>query len=329
MITIERSSKNGFFTIDGLDYHQNHYTIEYDNEKGTDETRNFSLRNIFTGNKIVASRGYAEITDVNSWGELMELLNEVGALKNNDVAISDQTSPVVINPFNTPVVSSTSTGAVAIGEKDVTVASITSFAVGQHLTLFSPDDNRFYLGEILAINGSVISADTPFDFDFPAGSYVIGAIKNMNVNGSITPVAFGLRNPALMLGTLETTFDVTRLMFVCTAASAVDLSKFGDIVGGLTKGIVIRKIDGTYRNILNAKTNGDLANIMYDFNVQAASNPAIGQDGFTGRLTFAGQNKIGVAIRLEAGEDLQVIIQDDLSTLTSFYIIAEGHEVVY
>jgi hypothetical protein len=144
----------------------------------------------------------------------------------------------------------------------------------------------------------------------------------MNVNGSVTPVIYGLRNTEEAIGK---SFDITRVMFKCLTNNNLDLSQFGDIVGGLTRGIVFRKKDGIYQNIFNAKTNGDLKNLMYDFDIQVAVQQQ--QDGFTGRLTFAGANRMGVAIRLAPGEDIQMIIQDDLSTIVKFQVIAEGHEV--
>jgi hypothetical protein len=54
--------------------------------------------------------------------------------------------------------------------------------------------------------------------------------------------------------------------------------------------------------------------------------------GFTSRLTWGGQSKHGVVIRLDGnlGEELQVLIQDDLVTAsanTVFNMIAQGHEV--
>jgi len=66
--------------------------------------------------------------------------------------------------------------------------------------------------------------------------------------------------------------------------------------------------------------------MMYDFNIETASGNQ--QDGFTGRLTFAGQNKMGAVIRIGSNEDLQVVIQDDLTSLSLFKMIAEGSEVV-
>ena len=101
---------------------------------------------------------------------------------------------------------------------------------------------------------------------------------------------------------------------------------FGDIGGGLLRGITIRRVDGTTQNILNAKTNGELKSIMFDYDPETVAQN--GQNGFTGRLTFAGQNKLGAVVRLGEGEDLQMIVQDDLTSLVDFEIIAEGSEVV-
>jgi len=65
---------------------------------------------------------------------------------------------------------------------------------------------------------------------------------------------------------------------------------------------------------------------MYDFDIEITSGNQ--QDGFTGRLTFAGQNKLGAVIRIGADEDLQIVIQDDLTGLSSFSVVAEGHQVI-
>lgn len=242
-----------------------------------------------------------------------------------DVNIQDQHSPAIIAFFSLLEEETLLTNTVAIGDYDMTVDVVTGIAVGEYVSIFNVAANRFYLGTILSISVNTLTMDTPMDFAFPSGSFVTSGIRNMNVNGSVTPVIFGLRNTDTAIGKA---FDITRLMFTCLTTNAVDLSKFGDIVGGLTRGIVVRSKNGVFQNILNAKTNGDLKNFMFDFDVASATNPAQGQHGFSGQMTFAGQNKIGVTIRLEPGEDIQIIIQDDLTTLLDFKIIAEGHEVV-
>ena len=123
------------------------------------------------------------------------------------------------------------------------------------------------------------------------------------------------------------TIDITRLLMQCQTDSAVDLSTFGDIAGGLTRGIVIRRNNGFVNNVFNAKTNGELANLAYDWSPLTSSNPAFGVDGFVWRYTFAGQEKHGVAVRLAPGDSLQLLIQGDLSTIDLLRIIGAGHIV--
>jgi len=241
-----------------------------------------------------------------------------------DVTLQDSTSPLYIIKSSNILAETTTT---TLGAKDDYIINVTSaagFVVGQYLTMYSVADNRVYFSNILAINTLAITLDRPLDFEYPIGTIVSVGNTNMNVDGSVTPQIFGIRNPGVT--DVPLTIDVTRIMFKCLTDSALDLSQFGDINGGILRGIVIRRVDGTYQNIFNAKTNSELKNIMFDFQIQLASQSQ--QDGFTGRLTFAGQNKFGAVVRLGPGEDLQVIIQDDLTSLVKFEIIAEGSEVV-
>lgn len=241
------------------------------------------------------------------------------------VTLQDQTTPTVIVPLSQ--VNNTTTVATlgVIDTYTIDVTDTTGFIDAAFIVIADLVNDRYYVGsQVGAIAGSTVTLDTPLDFAYAVGATITNGTTNMNVNGSVTPQVFGLRvsDPGLPL-----TVDVTRLMFICTTTDTVDLSKFGDITGGLTNGIVIRKRDGTFNNIFNAKTNAALAGIMFDFDVQVQTNPAQGQDGFIGRLTFAGQNKMGVTIRVGPDEDLECIIQDDLTTLESFTIIAEGSVV--
>lgn len=118
------------------------------------------------------------------------------------------------------------------------------------------------------------------------------------------------------------------MMFTCITVGIVDLTTFGDLAE-LTRGIVFRSVSSTgemtIRNIFNLKSNADLANIAYDFDVYAKTNPQQGVDGFTSRLTFGGQSKIGVVLRLEQDENLEMLIQDDIDGLTKLTVILEGH----
>ena len=240
-----------------------------------------------------------------------------------DVVIQSNTSPLLIVKASNLIAETTLASQSAINDEIIMVTSATGFVVGQYLTIYNADANRVYFGHILAINGLNISLDTFIDFAFPSGSFISVGNTNMAVDGSVTVKKFGIRNPS---GTdIPLKYDITRLIFNCLTNATVDLSKFGDIIGGLVKGVVVRKIDGEFRNIFNAKTNAELKNLMYDFDIQAASGNQ--QDGFTGRITFAGESKMGAVIRLSEYEDLEILIQDNLSSLVSFTMISQGSEV--
>ena len=260
---------------------------------------------------------------------LTQFIEFYQSANSQDVNLQDQHTPAIIAKFSVLEEETTLTSTVAIDDLTMTVDDATGFTVGKYVSIFSVADNRFYLGNVVSASGNPVSLDTPIDFAYPSGSNVTAGTTNMAVDGSSTPMIFGLRNTIEAIGA---TADITRLIFTCLAETPIDLSKFGDLAA-LVNGIVLRRVDGTYKNIFNVKTNQEIAGLMYDFNPQAATNPAQGQDGFVSRLTFAGQNKIGVTLRLSPGEDLQLIVQDDLETaqaaaqISSLEIIAEGHIV--
>ncbi|MCK4958883.1 MAG: hypothetical protein KAT00_05775 [Planctomycetes bacterium] len=244
-----------------------------------------------------------------------------------EVQLSDQTTPTVIVPLNQVANETTLLSGATIEESTVDVSATAGFVDGTFIVIANADENRYYTGkQVGAIAGNTVTLDTPLDFSYPAGTEITNGSTDLSVLGTLaSPEIFSLRasDPGL-----PTVVDVTRIIFTCITDTAVDLTKFGDIIGGLTNGIVLRRRDGFINNIFNAKNNGELSSLMYDFQVAAATNPNQGQDGFVGRLTFAGQNKIGVTIRIGPDEDLEILVQDDLSTLLDFQIVVEGHVVL-
>lgn len=250
----------------------------------------------------------------------------IGAPKQSyDVNVQDQYSDAVIFKMN--MIEANTTLAIGTSKNDTSIVltSVASVDVGDYIIIFEPAINRVYKGYALSISGDTVSMDTPLDVDFSAGAYVDVTVTNMNVDGSIGKKVFGLRG--VSEEPIGATLDITRLIFHCQTSGAVSLAKFGDLTA-LEHGIVLRKRDGDYYDIFNVKSNGELASLMFDFTPYVATNPSQGQNGFLSRLTFAGQNKIGVTIRVMPGEDLEIIIQDDLSSLLLFEVIAEGHIVV-
>lgn len=243
------------------------------------------------------------------------------------VILQDQTTRPLIVKFN-EVSDSTDLSIPAVkGAYEITPTSTTGFVDGKYIILFHPASENFsFYTQIGAPAAGIITLDTPIDFAYPAGTFVDAAITNMGVNGSGTPRVFGLRGTGAPPG-IDTMVDITRLIFHCVAPGAVDLATFASLTA-LTRGLVLRRRDGMIQNIFNVKTNGEIAGIMFNHNITIAGNPAQGGvDGFISRLTFAGQNKIGVALRLPIGEDIEILVQDPLQTITLLEVIAEGHIV--
>lgn len=243
---------------------------------------------------------------------------------NVQVVLQDQATPPIdlyfVQANGPPTVSTADT---TINGTSIEVVSTANILPGDYLGVFSgnPATARFFFAEVLSVVSQVVNVDTPFDFVYEAGSFVQSLNRDMDVDGSTTPEIFDVRasSPTNIL-----TVDITRIMVSMTCNSAVDLNKFGDLTA-LTNGIVLRKVDGDYRNIWNVKTNNDFSNLAFDLKIYSASNPVQGIDGLSCRYSFAGQEKHGVALRLEPGEKLELINPANLTGLTSFRIIAQGH----
>jgi hypothetical protein len=329
MITIAKSENSGYFTIDDVPYPKNQYLINYDNISLGLEGMNFSLCSIYDGSKILSSRGYAEIEGLSNWGDLLTLLSKLKILASNDTNAQDQDSPP-FDFFFTQIKGAPTTIAVetVIDEYTVTVADGSACGIGDYFGMFNalnPNDNRYSFSTILGISTNVLTLDTPVDFAFKIGDTAACFTRDMNVDGSVTPQVFRIQ-----VGSAATqSIDITRIMISMLTASPVSLAKFGDIDPSLIiRGLVLRRTNGDVRNIWNAKSNGEIANLTFDYDPYTALNPAQGQDGAKFRYTLAGQAKHGVVVRLHPGDSLDLIVQDPLQTLVQFRVIGEGHVVL-
>lgn len=252
-------------------------------------------------------------------------LANVGVNGGLDVNLQDQTTQPLDFYFSIPDLPNftTLTNTQSIGDTTVTLDSVTGFTDGTYVGIFCPSADRFYFGTQLgAPAGNVITLDSPLDFAFIAGDNVAPLNRELNVDGSTTTVIASVQGGG---PTSTISVDITRLILHVTDATAMDDSKFGGITGGITNGILLRRNNGVVNNIWNLKTNGEMGQIAFDkaYDDRAPS----GFFGIRMRYTLAGQDKHGVAIRLEPGETLELLIQDDLTPLVSFRLVAEGHVV--
>jgi hypothetical protein len=202
------------------------------------------------------------------------------------------------------------------------VTDSTGFVDGDYVGIVCPSGEFFFANQIGAPVANVITVDTPIDVTAPVGCNVLRTTKDMAVDGSVTRQIFQI---GPIGGTAGIDVDITRTTGSMTDADVMDDEKFGGLPA-LTKGLVLRKNDGVLQNIWNVKTNREFAVVCAgDFNY--ADKAPAGFYGARFRNTFGGQEKHGVVIRLEPGETLEIIVQDDLTGLDSFEIMAQGHVV--
>jgi hypothetical protein len=285
-------------------------------------SKNLDIQEHFTPNEITDRFGVPYGTNV------YDILAKVNT--GTDVNVSDQTTPAIIAPFNLIRTSTQLTNAVQVNDYQITVDNVglADTLINNYLVFFHPASERFTQAFIKDVTGNVLTLDRLIDFAYPAGTFIdIGTINlaNAGVGASLAnPVTFGLRGTGAPPG-VDITFDVTRLLLTARTDTAVDLAKFCDIPQ-LENGILFRRRDGETRNIFNIKSNGGIKAIAYDWEPYSAQNLNQGQHGMGSRLTFSGQNKIGVAIRLPIGDDLECIVVDpEIASISELSIIAEGH----
>ncbi len=237
-----------------------------------------------------------------------------------DVNIQDQSTQGLDLDFKkAAAVATTPSVAIVAEDTTVTLTSTTGFIDGVLVEIQEGD--VFYHGTQLgAPAGSVITLDTPVDRAFTTAASVRPFTTNMAVNGSGTPQVFSV-------GPLGTTIllDLTRIVGYIQDGTVMDDSLFGG-VAALTNGCVMRRRNGVLTNYWNVKSNNRLA-MLCGSDFYYTEKAPTGSYGARFRMTYAGRDKHGVTIRVEVGDSLEVIIQDDLTGLEEFNMMTQGHVV--
>jgi hypothetical protein len=231
-------------------------------------------------------------------------------------------TPIVLSPLFR-LTHETTMLAEFIGSTDMVVADPTGIIKGTHMVITDPGSGAFHIADAVADPiGNVVIFDTPLGFPFADGSHVTIAEHDMvlPIGTLADPVKYQARVPVAVQS--ENAFDVWRVMITALTATSGDLAEFGD-GPALVNGLVLRKknANGTYWNIGNAKTNGDLMGMMFDFRSPSSAGLS-GANGFSGRFSM---DKMGGVVRLCKGDDLELLVQDDLTTrVLSLGLLAEG-----
>ena len=241
-----------------------------------------------------------------------------------DVNVQDQASRAFDIFFAQDVGSPTTLTIDAV--QDAYTVSVTTghgLIAGDTIVMADPTIEKGYTGIVVSVAGdNTVNLDMPLNVAFTAaGTIVQERTHNLNVDGSVTRQSFKVGSP------LTGTLDITRIMFQITTTDAATFDLFGDQTA-LAGGVLLRIVkNGDRTNLWNLKTNGEMAGLMYDVEFFSAAHP-LALNGLAGRLTYGGQAKHGVVLRISGGEYLEIVVQDNLAALLSFHIIACGHLVV-
>jgi hypothetical protein len=229
-------------------------------------------------------------------------------------------------------------GPPAIWNPNATMtAGGTSFVVGSATSLAA--NNELFIAEAGAIQNasyhvvsSVDSAATDtVHLKVPIPNAYTTSANIFKVTADMAGSSTGTRTSPDMWITANNgtvSYDITRIILQMVTNSSPELTDFGDIAGGLTNGCVLRHYDVSeshYHNICYWRDNADIMHHMYD--VALITGLGAGDYGLTGRMTFGGASKHGVVIRMDPGDELQFLIQDDISALDHFDIMVQGHYV--
>lgn len=178
------------------------------------------------------------------------------------------------------------------------------------------ENGRHYQGIVTNVATNVITLDSPVDYAYSVSAVSYRSSYAMNVNGSVTPQVFSVIPPT------GSKWHIYGMDLAITDNSAMDDALFGGLTA-LPNGIVFRKKDGLYKNFFNVKANGE-------FNLRAtrvdySSKAPAGSYGLNVELSFVDHN--GCAIELDGtlAEEMQIIVQDDLTGLASFAATVSGH----
>jgi hypothetical protein len=174
----------------------------------------------------------------------------------------------------------------------------------------------------IAGNQYTITVHEPLDYPYTTNGGCMLMNVDMNINGSVTPVDFRVQPIP------GNKWDITRMTVSMILGTAGDDGLFGNLAA-LPIGMFFRKENALgSQNLFAAKDNSDFRLEGYDTSYQLRSGGS-GSYGMASRITYAGQSKSGVVIRLDgdSAEKYRATVNDNLTGLNKFRIKVQGHVV--
>lgn len=232
------------------------------------------------------------------------------------VAIQDRTNDILDLKLTQKIATIVLAVDSVIDANQITLATGHGVVVGNVINIY--ESGRFFQCVATVVATDLITIDSNLDFAYSTKAIAERATDQLAVDGSTTKQVFFV-NPHTSL------WHITGISFSMTDNAAMDDSQFGGIPG-LANGILVRKKDDIYKNLMNIKTNLDFQ--LHCIRTNYASKAPSGFFGFSAVKDFQGQNGIVIELDGAKSDQFQVIVQDNLTGLTSFKCLVFGHKVV-
>ena len=247
--------------------------------------------------------------------------NPIGSYRGAiDVHFAEVHNEVVNQLFNKHIGPSTTLTAVsAVGAIQVQVVNAAIFIVGDVVEIHNGNTETTFPIITSLPGGNIVVFDRPLDFAYAIGDDVDLLHTDLStVAGTLAaPEIHEIKPPAGQI------WYINRIILTMTHSIAADDGKFGGIAA-LTNGVILRAtVSGQTGTFTNWKTNEDIRLDMFDvvYNDKAGGP---GGNGTSGRGSFS---RIGVIVPLNGdnGDFMDILIQDSLVGLDSFFINGQGY----
>lgn len=207
------------------------------------------------------------------------------------------------------------------GSIQITLTSAAGFAVGDYLHISNATTLEIHHPRITVLVGTLATLDGPLDYSFLIGDSVLKTLVDMNVSGTLaSPQSFKSMPRAGEI------WHLLSILIEITHTTAGDNGLFGNLPA-LINGVVLRRYDGltgTFSTLTNWKINGgivtDTGNVAYA--------PRSGGGGAYGTNAYGDFKKnAGATIYLNGtnGDYFEMLVQDDLTSLSRFRVKLQGH----
>jgi hypothetical protein len=247
----------------------------------------------------------------------------VGVTRGNlDVLLGDQISIPRNSYFSKSLSNFTLSASASVSlattlNYTINPTAVHGLAPDDEIILLDTAANRSLSAEIVTTAATTATLDRPIDHSFASSTTLGRKISTeMAVNGSATEQIFSVRAGDIPV-------DHTRVTMTMLDSSTMDDGKFGGIAA-LGRGLVFRIVNSFQKTIFTFKSNSEMKQFG---DVNYSDSAPAGQYGLDARFVFAGQQNVGVALRIESDDVLQWVVQDDLTGLDSLRISVQGHDI--